>query len=104
MSDIRVKVKRISDGPACEYADCGNKPRYLYGHWVCVECFPLLTSEVVDNVGKEFRKMGKLVKIELKAQYDKYIYPIIAPPAIAIVKLMTRLVNWMIDNMGEKYE
>jgi len=39
-----------------------------------------------------------------KAQYDKYIYPIVAPPAIAIVKLLTRFVNWMIDNMRERDE
>jgi len=70
----------------------------------CVECVPLLTSEVVDNVGQELRKMGKIIKTELKTQYDRYIYPIIAPPAIAIVKLMTRFVNWMIDNMGVRDE
>ncbi len=92
----------ISDGPVCEYADCSNEPRYLYGHWVCIECFPLLTSEAVDNVGKELGKMGKLIKTELKSQYDKLIYPIVAPPAIAIVKLMTRFVNWMIDCMEGK--
>lgn len=40
----------------------------------------------------------------LKTQYDKYIYPIVAPPAIAVVKLMARFVRWLIDNMGEKYE
>lgn len=40
----------------------------------------------------------------LRELYDNHIYPIVAPPAIAVVKLMTRFVNWMIDNLGEKYE
>ncbi len=39
---------------------------------------------------------------QLKTQYDKYIYPLVAPPAIAIVKLITRFVNWMIDCMEGK--
>ncbi len=45
------------------------------------------------------------MKTTLKAQYDKYIYPIVAPPAIAVVKFIARCLRRLVDNMGEnRYE
>lgn len=77
----------------CGACGCEDGIRLISGRLVCESCVPLTTQEAM----MKFKEV-------LKDGYDKLIYPIVAPPAIAIVKLMTRFVNWMIDCMGENRE
>lgn len=40
----------------------------------------------------------------LKRWYDRYVYPIVAPPAIVVVMLIRKFFNWLANNLGGNHE